>query len=247
MQQAAPSQLKDSAEQAAHVYAALPTVDGICLFGSVARGDAHAASDIDLLVLGTNPEFSPAVLLRMLSADQQRNKWSLLYFQLDDLRRLLATASPFALHLRREGQILYDRHGILAALLSDADSDTDVDTRKELEIRLSKLRVYGDLRIFRSNFLFPLSHLYSIGKSVVMLALAAEGTPEYNREAAFTTFASRHPERESDVNAIAALLPFYLLASRGIRKQLPFSYRGAEREVRTAVAAIERIAGVLNG
>lgn len=220
----------------------MPGVKAVCLFGSVARGDANDASDIDLLVLGSDPDLSPSALLQELPDELRSAKWSLIYYTSDDFRRLLESASPFAQHLRLEAEILHDPDEILVGLLA-ATETAEMDPHKELGTRLAQLRGYDDLKMFKGDFLYPLSHLYSIGKSIVMLALAVEGVPEFNRDAAFTTFAEHHPDMTAEVAAVARLRPFHLLVTRQASGELPFPSQDAQREVRDATDAIRRIAG----
>lgn len=158
---------------------------------------------------------------------------------------MLDAGSPFGVHLRLEAQVLYDQDGTLSALLRDHGSDAKINVKKELGARLAQLTVYDDLVIFKGNFLFALSHLYAVGKSIVILALVVAGIPEFDREAAFARFADRYPEMASEVGTISSLRPFYMLVTHQTSEQPPFSHYGAEREVHDAVAAIRRLAGVL--
>src|SRR5215469_7652833 len=190
-------QLRERAWSIAQALASLPAVEAVCLFGSVARGNLHEASDIDLLVVGSDNELSPARLHRMLPNELRHAKLSLAYYTLDEVRKILAAGSPFGVHLLREARILYDRDGILHNLLRGHGSGAAISVKKELDARLAQLRVYDDLVIFRGNFLFALSHLYAIGKSIVILALVVAGIPEFDREAAFTRFVDKYPEMVS--------------------------------------------------
>jgi predicted nucleotidyltransferase len=213
----------------------------VCLFGSVARGDANDASDIDLLVLGSDPDLSPSALLQELPDELRSAKWSLVYFTTDKFRHILKSASPFIRHLRLEAETLYDPDEIFKDLLAATDT-AQIDPAKELRIRLAQLPAYDDLDVFKGDFLYPLSHLYSIAKSIVMLELVVEGVPEFNRDAAFTKFAKRHPDMEADVTVVARLRPFHLLVTRQASGELPFPSQDAQRQVRDAVDAIRRIA-----
>jgi predicted nucleotidyltransferase len=239
-------QLREHARSIAQTLASFPAVQAVCLFGSVARGNLHEASDIDLLVVGDDNELSPATLHRMIPDELRHAKLSLAYYTIDEVRKILAAGSPFGVHLLREARILYDRDGILHSLLRDHGSGAEINVKKELDARLTQLTVYDDLAIFRGNFLFALSHLYAVGKSIVILALVVVGTPEFDREAAFARFVDRYPEMASEVETISRMRPFYMLVTHDQPlEQPPFSYHGAEHEVHDAVAAIRRLAGVL--
>jgi predicted nucleotidyltransferase len=238
-------QLRECARSIAQALASLPAVEAVCLFGSVARGNLHEASDIDLLVVSSDNELSPAKLHRMLPNELRHVKLSLAYYTLDEVRKILATGSPFGVHLLREARILYDRDGILHSLLRGHSSGAEISVKKELDARLAQLTVYDDLAIFRGNFLFALSHLYAVAKSIVILALVVAGTPEFDREAAFARFVDRYPEMASEVDTISRLRPFYMLVTHDQPlEQPPFSHHGAEHEVHVAVSAIRRLAGV---
>lgn len=221
--------------------ATLPAVEGVCLFGSVARGQVNEWSDIDILVVGSDAGLVPSALLNKLPADLKEDRVTLLYYLRCELRDLFAARWSFSEHLRREGEVLYDRTGFLTSLLR-RERNTPAATKEELNARLDQLNAYNDLRVFKGNFLFVLGHLYTVGKAVTMLALAAEDAPEFNREAAFLKLAERHPELASDVNTVAQLRPFYRLVTRRGAEPLPFAYRGADREVTKAIAAVRRLA-----
>jgi predicted nucleotidyltransferase len=233
-------QSRERAERVTQYFASLPAVDGVCLFGSVARGNPNEWSDIDLLVVGSDRKLSPTVLLSKLPQELKTNKMSLFYYTHDELQDMFTAGLSFAKHLRREAQVLYDRTGFLTSLL-DSDLKTKTSVQAELEAHLGQLAVYNDLQMFKDNFLFVLARLYTIGKAVVMLALVAEGADEFSRDAAFARFAEQHPELASEVAMIARLRPFYRRVTQRGSEPLPFPYRGAEREVREAISAIRRL------
>ena len=58
---------------------------------------------------------------------------------------MVERATSFALHLRREALIVYDRAGLLHALFKGDDGNARINVRQELEARLSQLDVYDDL------------------------------------------------------------------------------------------------------
>jgi predicted nucleotidyltransferase len=219
-------------------------VDAICLFGSAARGDSNEWSDVDLLVVGSDPRLTPTALLRVISRDVSRDKVTLLYYLRDELQDMFAAGLSFTKHLQREAIVLYDPTSFLTTLLTK-DTENPARSKEELAARLEELDVYSDLRLFKDNFLFVLARLYSIGKSVVMLALAHANEPEFRRDVAFARFAERHPELEGDVKTVSSLRPFYQVVTGRESEPLPFSYRGANREAGDAIAAIKRIARVV--
>jgi hypothetical protein len=239
------AQAQARAERVATILSAIPDVRAICLFGSAARGDLHDSSDIDLLVIGSNPELRPTSLLSKIPERFRYRSLSLICYTFDQLRELLTAASPFARHLQLQAKVLYDPTGTLEPLLRNDCTDRNLDVQRELQSRMAQLHIYENLDKFDGNFLFALSNLYSIGKSIVILALVADDVLEFNKEAAFTNFAKMHPEMSSDVETVHSLRPFHMLVTRDVRQQLPFPYQSAEREVRNTIAAIHRIASVI--
>jgi predicted nucleotidyltransferase len=123
------SQKRDQAKAVARVLAAIPGVEGVCVFGSVAREQARVGSDIDLLVLGTDEWLAPSMLLRRLPVELRTVQLSLSYHTADSLDRYLHRRSRFGAHLRREGWILYDPLGELRRAFA---TDIPVSTAEEL-------------------------------------------------------------------------------------------------------------------
>src|SRR5947209_18172916 len=172
MSNAAGQEKLDQAEAASKALAAVRGVAGVLVFGSVARGQANAASDIDLLVLGTDHDLTPATLRNRLPNALQAAPISLSCHTPEGLEQYLRKWSRFATHLRREGRILYDPKGELERLLS---MDIPVSTALEIEAQRRHLANYEHAERFGGRFLFPLAHLYRIGRATVFAILAKSG------------------------------------------------------------------------
>jgi predicted nucleotidyltransferase len=233
------SQKRDQAKAAAKVLAAVPGVQGVCVFGSVARGRPRVGSDIDLLVLGADERLSPSMLLRQMPAELRTAQLSLAYHTAGSLDRHLHRWSRFGAHLRREGWILYDPLGELRRALA---TDIPVSTAEEIAVQRRHLNNYTHLERFGGRFMFTLTHLYRIGRTVVFAILAEHGTLEFDRERAFRAVMELHPDRVADAAAIARLAPFYERATRRLGDGiLPFDPVGCEAEVIQAREAITRL------
>jgi hypothetical protein len=215
-----------------------PAIEAVLLFGSVARGDANPWSDIDLLVTSSDLKLTVA---KFRTAISERNHVSLIYYRTPSFETLYQRRPLFVAHLKKEGMVLYDPLGVLSRMLKSPDpSKTDI--AEEIKIYLAKLTPYRYSKRYNNNFLFCLSHLYSIGKGVIMLGLANCGVLEFNREAAFEQFESLNPELADKVAKVARLRPFYRLVSGRRPEPLPFSYHDAAMEMEEAVEAIESLA-----
>lgn len=216
-------------------------VDAVLLYGSVARGDAHRDSDIDLLVLGQDADQTIACLRSWVGPADPDRRAGFAFHTRESFGQLAQEGSRFLVHLRTEGQILFDRTGQLDAFMSGPWQPVSVDTEIALELR--RLENYDRPEIFGGRFLFPLAHVFTIGKAIVMARLAEEGHLEFNRGKAFEAFACRHPALAEDVVLVADLEPF-LARTRRHRAVLPFPPMGgfAESQLQDCVAAVRRLA-----
>jgi hypothetical protein len=233
--------LRTTAAQVARRLAEHRAVDAVLLYGSVARGDARADSDIDLFVLGPDQDQTIASLRRWVSGADPDHQTSLVLHTRESFGHLIHEGSRFLVHLRREGEVLVDRTGQLSSFLSSPWQPVSVDA--EIALELERLENYDRPDIFGNRFLFPLAHVFTIGKAIVMARLADEGHFEFNRRRAFAAFASRHPNRSADARTIANLEPF-LARTRRQQTALPFPPVGpaAQRGLRDGVEAVRRIA-----
>jgi hypothetical protein len=230
------------AAQATGALRTLPNVIGLCVVGSVARGDDRRDSDVDILVVLQQRQ-SPSELLAELTGEPLHPRLSLICKSPQALQRLASDGSLFLAHAASEGQVAYDPEGLLRRAFGVL-GQTPLDTSRELNSRLASLRNYRHLDRFGNNFLFALAHLYGLGKGVAIARSARGGTPIFIKGDALALLGSNHPELGQDVEAIQRLRPFYDL-TRGHRVgALPFSYLGAEQETRRAVQAVRRLADV---
>ncbi len=231
-------------EQAAGVTADLvsefPQIRGVCLFGSVARGDSGPDSDLDLLVLGDDPKLTPSVIRRRLHLEEASPRVSIVYHTAETLDRYVKTGSRFLLHLQLEGDVLYDSSGFLNNLQHRPLLKAPV--RAEVDGQLERLSLYDNTDRYNGNFLFPLSHIYAIGKAIVMAILTENEIYEFNRDRAFDAFAARFPNSREEIETLRELSTFYTLVSKGIEQSLPFAYHHCEIKVGEAVAAVRHIA-----
>jgi predicted nucleotidyltransferase len=223
-----------------HMVSSFPQITGVCLFGSVARGDAGPDSDLDLLVVGDDPKLTPSSIRRCLRLQDVTPKVSIVYHTPATLDRYVETGSRFLLHVQLEGEVLYDKGGLLRDLQRLPPVSAPVQA--EVEGQLRRLSLYDDTDRYNGNFLFPISHIYAIGKAIVMAILAENKIFEFNRDRAFEAFSTRFPESIGDVEIVTRLSPFYRVVSKGIDADLPFSYHNCEIEVRKASRAVRNLA-----
>jgi hypothetical protein len=146
--------------------------------------------------------------------------------------------SRFGAHLKREGQILFDRHGRLAAILDGAPT---VSTRAEIHAQWTHLRHMRDLERFGGRYLFVLARLHRIGRAVVFALLAEQELLVFERERAFAIYTERHPEHRQEVAVIEGLRPFAETVRQERTRPLPFSPNGCREEVERARDAVNTL------
>lgn len=227
---------------AAKLRDAVPGLDGVCLFGSVARGDAVRSSDIDLLIFTGDPALGPVAVLKLLP-ESLRAQVSIVCCPVDAFYTRYRRRPDFISHIRQESDLLYDRDGSVREMLTRQYSPDGF--REGVASCLRQLNLYRDTAPYRSNYLFCLADLYSIGRGLVSLALASDGTPEFNRARAFDRFAAAYPALRRELRSVSSLEPFHALVNGRNPAALPFSYRRGAPAVRRAVAAIEKVAQVI--
>ena len=233
--------LRDRAEEVTEdLVSEFPQVQGVCLFGSVARGDSDARSDIDLFVVGEDPKLTPSAIRRRLHLKNAQPKVSIVYHTPKTFDRYVRTGSRFLVHLQLEGEVLYDLSGKLREIQERPPLSASI--RPEVEGQLKRLRIYEDPARFNGNFLFPLAHIFAIGKAIVMAILAENEIYEFNRDAALDAFASRFPAAREDIDSLRRLAPFSVLVSRGVEQELPFSYHDSDAAVAEVIGAVRRLA-----
>jgi predicted nucleotidyltransferase len=229
----------DIAEEVAAAFADRPEIDGVLLFGSVARQRSDPNSDIDMLVVGTDPALTSRGLVAGLPTRLRRQRLAVQYRTRKDLARLFETGPAFTEHLRREAVILRDRDGGLRELIGRR-ARRAISEDDEIALHLDRLQLLEDWPQYNANFLACLAQLYAIAKAVIILALLRSGVAEFDHRRIFGAYRERYPDRSADVDIVADLAPFARLMA-GEDASLPFPYRDAEDQARAAVAAIRRL------
>jgi len=119
---------------------AVPDVVAVYLFGSTARGEASARSDLDLALLGRRP-LDPVMrweLQQHLAVAAGRDV---------DLVDLRAASSVFRVQVLRDGQVLLDRdpnaRALFEATALSSYARLNEERREIIEAALRTGRVYG--------------------------------------------------------------------------------------------------------
>ena len=80
----------------------------VILFGSVARGDLHAGSDIDLLIVKETPLSFADRIPEVLECLNSKMPLEPLVYTPDEFEKLISSGNEFVQTVLREGVVLYE-------------------------------------------------------------------------------------------------------------------------------------------
>lgn len=155
---------------------ALNSQEAVWLYGSVARGDAHTSSDVDILVVGGGD------LPREVTERYCGRRLSLSRYSWDELMRMASYGSLFLHHIKAEAQPLFESPSAAGRL------------RNLLDGLPHYQRVRRDLRAFRQSMLdisaelpdppdlrFELATLAALIRRIAILGSYLLGRPRFDR------------------------------------------------------------------
>jgi predicted nucleotidyltransferase len=181
----------------------LDRVVAVLVFGSVARGDDDAHSDIDVLVVAGDEELPAEVGHAHLAV-------SPLLLSTAGLVTEAAERPSFVAHLLDEAVVIYEdrRWAALRQVLAEAVLDPDALAR-ELRDRSEQLAPLSRPERFRTAPITARSHLFGLARSLVILRLLQAGVHEYSWQRAFDRYADLRPDLRVDLEALKALRGHY--------------------------------------
>lgn len=215
----------------------------VLLFGSVARGDAGKAGDVDLLVIRTS-DSSGQDVRRLVShlVSLVAGSPSPQVYALAQLKQEVIHKPSFTAHLADESLVLYQSPAYedVKALLRT----TRIDERSieaEIDQRLYELDRLRHLERFNSNFVPCLAQAYRIGRAVVIARLLQEQIREYDWRHIFRLYARLRPDLHEDLHRIEVLRPFFEHVTG--KSELPPAARTLDaRRVQQVLDSVARVA-----
>ena len=217
-----------------------PGLVGVVLFGSVARGEAVAGSDVDLLVIGEGDLPTRRSLMAGVPHGGGSNPLALAIIADEDFQGRLSHGDAFLEHVADEGLVLWEREGRVTRALTTRKPPTRRQIRYQLDRELSKLSYFDDLSQFNGLFDLCCAQLFAIGKAVIILRLMLDGQKVFARQAVFTELRRQHPELAKAIAHVVALEPYWAHASRHTSGYVS-SAPATERTARSALTAIREI------
>lgn len=155
-----------------------PRVSAVAIFGSVARGNANARSDIDILVVHDGP--IPDDL-----ADQVSSDVTMAFYTHQRLAKISVRSPLFALHLSREAFVVSDSRDEIAHALHKVRGMSRTVASELMASTTAKLdELLRRPRLFESAPTIAAAELYAIAKQAAMTLGAADDTPCFDRHVA---------------------------------------------------------------
>jgi predicted nucleotidyltransferase len=201
------------------------------LFGSMARKDSNASSDIDLLLV-TCLAFKPREVKKLIpkSLLPKSKHLSLSIYPTRQFATAYEEGALFLVHLTKEGRVLYD-DGFYKELTRKPFVLSNHKIKMSIRILKQRLAMADDLRKFNNLFIGVLGDFFSISKNLTYILLAIDGLFIFDKKKAFAKLAEKYPEYKKEIQELQDLEPFFLRNVKGISRPLPFSSSCEEKVV----------------
>lgn len=199
--------------------AGMAEVLGAVVFGSSARGDSDAHSDLDVFVLCADLSFTKlASLKRRVAHAVGCHHSSISTYCVGNAMEMARSGSAFIWHLTMEGRVVFSRGGAIEKLF--ASFEPYGNYREDLALYRSLLdEVEQSLKRFPKPNGFDLALLFTICRNTCMRISFALGEPRFGRRSAFVVatarFGSQFPLSETSYEE---LLGWKLWYERGTAK-----------------------------
>lgn len=216
-------------------------IEAACVLGSVARGEEHPGSDIDLLLIADKPIRPSALYSKLDGSDSV----SLIIHTRESFGRISAKRAIFAIHVRDEGKVLFDRHGWLSGQLESLVGQK-ADPAPTYQWANREIERYRNLARFNGIYHFALARLYSIARAVAIGITVDKGEPQYGKDEPFSWIAIQYPALADPALRLSSLRAFREIEGGYDRVSPPFDDRGADSEMRQAVADLETLLDATN-
>jgi predicted nucleotidyltransferase len=214
------------------------SIEAVLLFGSVARGDATADSDVDLIIVASDPLRSVQVREAL---GEEHWPTSITCHTWDSLAAAREEEWSFFVHLREEGEVLYGGPELKRSIDRTHSPDFTV-WKARLGEELERLDRFDDLDRYSAGYNLPLARIFRTARYSCMLENTAAGESAFSRNACFDVFARRHPEVSAETDLVQRLWPFHARAQGRRGQTLPF-----EPEVETDVVEAREAARAVVG
>lgn len=189
----------------------IDSVDGVIVFGSRARRDSSARSDLDVILIvdaASNANQTRKAAKQIISPGKVKS--SLVVYTASQLIVEIEQRPSFGAHLSDEAHFAYCADSCCKA--REMVRNFIIDDRalsRELDHERESLDLFADTDRFNRHFISSLSRLYSIARSIAIIKLLQAGVHEYRWQEIFGKLSEIYPELKDDLKLLASLRPFY--------------------------------------
>jgi predicted nucleotidyltransferase len=180
-----------------------PLIHAAALYGSAARGDAEAYSDLDVLAVCDASRKRETLEQLNAALSDQFEKTSVSLYTPRELLFLAKQRSLFLLHLNRESLILFDRTGYFTHVLATFEPKNSYSG--DFEQSLNLLRPLMSSIIGASNHLHRLAYVYSLFRVFGVYLLAENEIFEFSKAKMVTSLCIKYPALQSEIAILSSL------------------------------------------
>lgn len=156
-------------------------VECIALFGSCSRGDADPNSDIDVVVFATVERADELVSIKQ-SLCKRAPAVSFSVYSVIAGEHMASDGSLFLWHLKGEATLLFSRSGWIESVLANLRAYSLEKAQRDLEtFDLVLFDVKRNLENDASLLLYETATLFSVLRSIGMIAAIVDGRPNFQR------------------------------------------------------------------
>lgn len=222
--------------------AALAGLRAVILFGSAARGDHDVYSDRDICAIVDDlPDRQIHSLKRRVAELYHTDAQSVFAYRRSTVSQMARAGSLFLWHLKREGQVLYDRSATAKGTLSNL-----AEYRRYPEDLLRFQEVFDDTaREFNAwprLDLFDLHSLFLVVRNVCMLLTVKAGDPHFGRSSVYAGAVQHYGRLPVTARLFSELSNAHLAYSRGAETEIAMQSGLAANRTLQKVSGLLRFA-----
>ncbi|KIN09357.1 nucleotidyltransferase domain-containing protein [Vibrio mytili] len=148
----------------------------VVIFGSVARGDSHKNSDIDVLLIDCNIRDADLILDKY---DLPGLPVNYIEYDFCQFEKYFRMGSLFLYHIFKQGFLLYGNEDLWAGYVENFKLKSSFC--EEIDKIKSDIEIYKDISIFNGKFYLPLVNIFPMVKNYCIFSLANMGIFEFNK------------------------------------------------------------------
>ena len=163
-------------------HAQIRELEALVLFGSTARGDSDAGSDVDVAAFGESTTMADLIGLKTRLSRCVGEHVSLSVYSKATAELMASSGSLFLWHLRLEGKVITQKSDWFGTLLRSLVPYSKRKAEADLDTFASVLKDTADaLRQTEATLLFEAANLFAVLRSLGMIASMLDQQPCFSR------------------------------------------------------------------